>query len=67
MSIKRVEGRRRLMENLILNFHFVFWNTSLTMFVIFNKKEMELLIDANGNHTDFDYKTDEPDLEKRQR
>ena len=37
------------------------------MLCFFNKKDIELLIDANGNHTDFDYKTDEPDLEKRQR
>ena len=32
MSIKG-GGVRRLMENSILNFHFVFWNTSLNTFV----------------------------------
>ena len=37
------------------------------MLCFFNKKDIELLFDANDNHTGFDYKTDGPDLEKRQR
>ena len=36
------------------------------MLCFFNKKDIELF-DANDNHTDFDYKTDGPDLEKMQR
>ena len=43
------------------------WAANNHALFFFNKKDIELLFDANVNHTDFDYKTEGPDLEKRQR